>query len=298
MSETQAPLLLLTDLDGSLLDHHDYSPGPARSWLTRLRARGAWVVPNTSKTAAELTPLMRSLGLAGQPWIAENGGVVALPASWLSAYPLEEASAPDAHGLCRIAVAMPRRAILEVLEGLREEFAFEGFAAMSVARISELTGLGEADAALAGERDASEPLVWQDAPERLEEFRTRLASHGLKLTRGGRFHHVTGDTDKGVAARYLIARYRLCERVRPWTLGFGDGANDLPLLAAVDNAVLIPGVGDTSQRDRELAEYPLLADERRCFRANHPGPQGWVEGLRHWLANGQSEEWTSRGLRA
>lgn len=286
MSEVQPPLLLLTDLDGSLLDHHDYSPGPARAWLTRLRARGAWIVPNTSKTAAELAPLMKSLGLAGQPWIAENGGVVALPAHWLAAYPLQEASAPDEHGLCRVAVATPRNTILEVLETLATEFSFEGFAAMSVERICALTGLAPEEGSLAACRDASEPLVWNDTPERLEAFKARLTANDLRLTRGGRFHHVTGLTDKGVAARYLIARYRLCERTRPWTLGFGDGANDLPLLAAVDNGVLIPGVGDTSQRDCELTAFPGLEDERRCYRASAPGPAGWVEGLSHWLANG------------
>lgn len=286
MSEVQPPLLLLTDLDGSLLDHHDYSPGPARAWLTRLRARGDWIVPNTSKTAAELAPLMQSLGLAGQPWIAENGGVVALPAHWLAAYPLEQASDPDEHDLCRVAVATPRSTILAVLVSLEEEFSFEGFASMSTERICELTGLASQEAALAACRDASEPLIWQDSPARLDAFKARLAANDLRLTRGGRFHHVTGQTDKGVAARYLIARYRLCERVRPWTLGFGDGANDLPLLAAVDNGVLIPSEGDTSQRDRELAEFPGLRDERRCYRASAPGPIGWVEGLSHWLANG------------
>lgn len=290
MSEAHASILLLTDLDGSLLDHDDYSPGPARAWLTRLRARGAWVVPNTSKTPAELEPLMASLGLSGQPWIAENGGVVALPADWLSAYPLENASAPDAHGLCHVAVASSRHAILSVLEALAAEFTFEGFANMSLARISELTGLADSEAALASQREASEPLVWQDSPERLEEFRVRLSREGLKLTRGGRFHHVTGDSDKGVAARYLIARYRLCERRRPWTLGFGDGANDLPLLAAVDNGVLIPSVGDSTQRDSDMQQYPALSDERRCYRASAPGPVGWVEGLCHWLANGQNNE--------
>ena len=32
------PLIIFTDLDGSLLDHHDYSWKPAQPWLDKLAA--------------------------------------------------------------------------------------------------------------------------------------------------------------------------------------------------------------------------------------------------------------------
>lgn len=73
------PLLVFTDLDGTLLDHESYDWSPARQALNRLAALGALVVPATSKTRAEVAPLMAALGLTG-PAIVENGaGVAYLP---------------------------------------------------------------------------------------------------------------------------------------------------------------------------------------------------------------------------
>ena len=71
-------LLVFTDVDGTLLDHHDYSWDPARRALERLRDRGYPVVLTTSKTLAELEVLQRELGIEG-PVISENGALVALP---------------------------------------------------------------------------------------------------------------------------------------------------------------------------------------------------------------------------
>lgn len=48
------PRLLFTDLDGSLLDHHDYDWKPAEPWLDALRQAGVAVIPVTSKTRSEL----------------------------------------------------------------------------------------------------------------------------------------------------------------------------------------------------------------------------------------------------
>ncbi|WP_340638223.1 hypothetical protein [Salinicola tamaricis] len=57
------PLLVFTDLDGSLLDHHSYDWQPAAPWLERLAAAGVPVIPTTSKTRAELLALRRELAL-------------------------------------------------------------------------------------------------------------------------------------------------------------------------------------------------------------------------------------------
>ena len=73
----QLALLVFTDLDGTLLDHHSYSFSAALPALQRLRRARIPVIPVTSKTLAELAPLMRELDNA-HPCIAENGGLIAL----------------------------------------------------------------------------------------------------------------------------------------------------------------------------------------------------------------------------
>ena len=56
-------LLVFTDMDGTLLDHHDYSYAPALNMLDILKGRHIPVIPTTSKTKAELDSLMGDLSL-------------------------------------------------------------------------------------------------------------------------------------------------------------------------------------------------------------------------------------------
>jgi len=53
--------LVVTDLDGTLLNHHDYSFKEALSPLEKLEAHGIPVIINSSKTAAEIQQLRREL---------------------------------------------------------------------------------------------------------------------------------------------------------------------------------------------------------------------------------------------
>ena len=77
MIPLDSSLLIVTDLDGSLLDHHDYNWQAASEWLARLKQQQIPLVICSSKTAAEIIPLQKRLGIAGAPFIAENGARVA-----------------------------------------------------------------------------------------------------------------------------------------------------------------------------------------------------------------------------
>src|SRR5687768_8132133 len=74
--------LVFTDLDGTLLDHDTYSWEAARPALSRLRHLGIPLVLCSSKTAAELRPIAKRLGLQ-TPLIVENGGGIRLPRHFL-----------------------------------------------------------------------------------------------------------------------------------------------------------------------------------------------------------------------
>ena len=49
--------LVFTDLDGSLLDHHNYSYSDALPQLRQLERRGIPVIPASSKTRVEIERL-------------------------------------------------------------------------------------------------------------------------------------------------------------------------------------------------------------------------------------------------
>lgn len=71
-------VVIYTDLDGTLLDHHTYSAEAASATLSKLRGLGIPVIPCTSKTVAETRPIAAQLGLDG-PMIVENGAAVWIP---------------------------------------------------------------------------------------------------------------------------------------------------------------------------------------------------------------------------
>ncbi|WP_457807669.1 HAD-IIB family hydrolase [Kushneria sp. EE4] len=269
-STPQPPLLVFTDLDGSLLDHASYDYTPALAWLARLKKDAVPLIINTSKTAAEVMVLHQTLELVS-PFITENGASIHLPASWC----LDET--PDDRGWADIVLGVPYRRIRDVLEAVRatEGFGFRGFGDFSIKEVAEHTGLDSQGAELAHLREASEPLIWEDTDEALERFRLLLIGAGLSLTRGGRFYHVLGDNSgKGRAIAWLVDRYHLLKGRRPMTIGLGDGPNDVTMLESVDRAVLIRGEHDLTIN---------IAETVQLYTTTQKGPAGWSEGLDHWL---------------
>ncbi|HHU7986588.1 TPA: HAD-IIB family hydrolase, partial [Escherichia coli] len=54
MFSIQQPLLVFSDLDGTLLDSHSYDWQPAAPWLSRLHEANIPVILCSSKTSAEM----------------------------------------------------------------------------------------------------------------------------------------------------------------------------------------------------------------------------------------------------
>lgn len=262
MLRLNSSLMIVTDLDGSLLDHHDYNWDAASEWLARLKQQAIPVVFCSSKTAAEMIPLQKRLGLSGTPFIAENGAFIAFDGEQIAA---EE---PGEHYL----------ALCRSLKTLQPTFRFAGFHDFSDAEVARFTGLTLAEASQSRLRDASEVILWRDDSEKLEDFRMALAEHNLALTQGGRFWHVMpAGCGKGIALQQLQQHLEQRSGEKRTTLGLGDGPNDVPMLEQVDYAVVIKGFSKT----------PVILtrrDQQNVYHTAHAGPLGWREGLDYFLA--------------
>ncbi|WP_386082932.1 HAD-IIB family hydrolase [Vreelandella sp. F11] len=267
------PRLIVTDLDGSLLDHHSYDFSPAAPWLARLKQMGVPVIPVTSKTRAELIPLREALGLTATPFIAENGAVIGLPPGWCHARLDRPGSGRDGVVIKHPGVDIGFiRARLKVWRE-RLNIRFTRMGELSVPEVMELTGLDAVRARDARQREGSEPLLWHDSEVALASFRAALEGDGLQLTQGGRFWHVMGlSADKGSAVEWLVKRFTALRGRTPISLGLGDGPNDITMLEAVDQAVVIRGC-------HELAVEPHNAS---LYRTDATGPTGWAEGVAYW----------------
>ena len=71
--------IVVSDLDGSLLDHYSYSFEKARQALGLLRKLNIPLIFNTSKTLPETIDIASEIGIRS-PLIVENGGGIFLPA--------------------------------------------------------------------------------------------------------------------------------------------------------------------------------------------------------------------------
>ena len=255
------PLLVFTDLDGSLLDHHNYSFTGAEEALLRLHQLAIPLILTTSKTRAEIQKLQKHLGLH-EAFIAENGGGIYLPPG----HPMENLSGLQQIGTyhCK-EFGRPYTYIREIFLKFRERYSLKGFGDMRIEEIMQTTGLGREDASLAAQRDFTEPFLFLVEP-RLQELREKVAPHGLAITRGGRFYHLmSADQDKGRAVAETTRLFQAAFPGRITTVGLGDADNDYDMLKAVDIPVLIP------KPDGNFA--PL--DVQGMRKAPFPGSRGW-----------------------
>ena len=261
------PALVFTDLDGTLLDHDCYSAGAALDALRELEAHGVPVIMNTSKTFAE-TLEYQALLQAPTPFIAENGGVVCVPEDFPFAVEADRHES-GYHLLIQPpgieAIVARVRRIGDVL-GAR----FDTFQQRDATWVSGQTGLDSYHAELARRRLGSLPILWQDVDGKLASFREALASEGLGLLRGGRFHHVVGPWDKASGMQQVLSLYASLGWSGIQCIALGDSPNDETMLAAADIAVAV--------RDHRGQHLSLAGHPHPVFTLSS-GPAGWSEAV-------------------
>lgn len=231
--------LIITDLDGTLLDPSTYSWDAARHALALIRTRRIPLILASSKTRTEIERLRVQLK-HDDPFIVENGGALFIPKG-LFGFPLDGAILRGPYQIVEIGTPYVRlRTALKELE-LETGVTVRGFGDMSPDEIAELTGLSVAEATLAKQREYDEPFLVTAGEEAIEAFVEKARARGLTYTHGGRFHHLLGPSDKGRACRYIIDCYRRAGGADAplTTVALGDGLNDRPMLDVVDRPILI-----------------------------------------------------------
>jgi mannosyl-3-phosphoglycerate phosphatase len=265
-------LIVITDLDGTLLDEQSYRYDASLPAVRTLQALGIPLVLCSSKTGCEMVRLWRELGLR-DPFICENGGAVWFPKGYFP-FPVSEATARGDLETISLGtdITIVRHALRESAASLA--LRVRSFGAMSAEEVSRLTGLPRDQASLALQREYDEPFIVEgDGAERLF---AALRDRGLTVTFGGRLFHVTGGHDKGRAVKLLQALYR---RKDPacFSVGLGNSGNDLPLLREVDRPILIRNAGGSYDAEVLLA-MPEIEKTRE------PGPAGWSAAIAQVLA--------------
>ncbi len=245
-------LIIVTDLDGTLLDHHTYSFQAAKPALDTLKRVGIPLVLATSKTAAEVREIHTSLDLGPTPAIVENGAGYFYP---------DHADTDGVTAYQRI-----RAALSALPTELRERF--RGFGDMDDSEVAEITGLSCEAAQRARNRSHSEPCLWAGTPQTLDRFKAELSKHGMEARFGGRFLTLSFGRTKADAMRELTETLS-AEK----TVALGDAPNDTEMLEAADWGFII--------RNDTGTTLPPLAGETdgRIRRTAQEGPAGWNDAV-------------------
>jgi len=272
MQQPQPPLprpgrtILYSDLDGTFLDHHTYSWREAAPALAAALARSVPLVFCSSKTQAEIRHI-REAASVGDPFIAENGAAVFIPAGYFSS------AVPGAvrRGSFEvIELGTPYAMLVEVLRRVREGLSCRvvGFSDLSEAELAADCGLSMEEARRAKQRGYDEAFkVLEAGPADLERLLGRIREAGFRWTVGGRYFHLFGNNDKGQAVSRLTEIFR-GEAGSVCTVGLGDSLNDLPLLEAVDYPVLV-------RKPNGRYDPQVLEALSSVKLARGVGPTGW-----------------------
>lgn len=260
MLDLSSQLMIISDLDGSLLDHYNYDWKPAQAWLDQLYKHEVPVVFCTSKTAIEVQSLQQQMQL-DWPFICENGATV-----YIKHEPHVMATQPE--------YALNYTQICKKISEIQQQGDYQciGFCNMSAQDVSQYTGLSLHSAGQAKIRLGSEPLLWQDSEQQRVKFTQQLHTMGLEMIQGGRFWHVVNQgANKAFALDYLLKHYTNKNFI---TVGLGDSPNDLQLLEFTDYSVVIK-----NHKDQHIE----LQKQQQVKYTDGYGPTGWAEGLSYFI---------------
>ncbi len=263
----QRRVLVFTDFDGTLLDHYSYSFEAASDCMRRLQDLGIPIIPNTSKTFAEVKQLQQQMSL-NTPLIIENGAAIYMPKNFL---PEKPRGAVWHNGYWIKTFAQKRIYWQGMIKKIEASHLgqFESFGSMDLERIMEVTGLDEDSAELASQRQFGEPLLWKGTDKQRDAFINKTKKLGASPLLGGRFLHICGDSNKGKAMMWLQAEYKRQHSGKIVTsIALGDGNNDVDMLEVADTAVRIIS---------PVHSPPNLERTHKVYTSTKFGPEGWAE---------------------
>ncbi len=299
-----AKIIIITDLDGTLLHPKTYSFEAATAALNMIKEKEIPLVLCSSKTRAEIEVYRKRLNNK-HPFISENGGGIFIPEGYFSEIPSPQPSPTRGEGDSNtspvqrrggdglmgddvsiipppltgggkgegekytvITLGKPyseiRNAFIEIRKRLK--IKAKGFGDFSAEDVAALARLPLSEAMLAKARDFDEPFIFEEGENRIEEFLDAIEDAGLHWTQG-RFYHIMGDNDKGKAVKILKGFYEK-EHGKITTIGLGDRFNDLPLLNEMDYPVLVKNEDST---------YDERINPPNLIKAEGIGPEGWNE---------------------
>lgn len=266
-------IIIFTDLDGTLLDYSTYSFEDALPALYLLKQLAIPFILCSSKTRKEIEYYRKKLDNS-HPFISENGGGIFIPKNYFGLTTVSaqvDVVEENDYTIVRLGAQYPD--LRMAVESLRKEgFDVRGFGDMSVRELAKTANMNREEAQMAKMRDFDEPFIFNGPPHKLPELFESISEKGYKFTQG-RFFHILGSSNKGIAVSILIELYKTrYGDIR--TIAIGDSPNDIPMLESVDLPVLV---------QKQDGTYDPQIDMPKLIKAEGIGPLGWNKAVLEFI---------------
>lgn len=267
--------VIFTDLDGTLLDHHDYSWQPASEAISAAQSHNIPIIINTSKTRSEVNTLLIEMPLDSQPFVVENGSAIVFPSiSGQLLSKLKNKSQYQVIDNQHVWVFGEKRHLLcKWLMNIREQYSYklESYQDWSTETIMEKTGLSENKALESQNKEFSEPFQWFDTNENLSVFTQLAEAQGYSVLKGGRFYHLQGAVTKASVFDFFRNHQGVIfpDASSLKIIALGDNHNDVDMLNRADLAVCIKS---------PVNAFPSVSNSAVIY-SHQIGPKGWNEEL-------------------
>ncbi len=256
-------IIVITDLDGCLLDPRTYDAEEAKPYLNVLINRGIRIIFNSSKTRLEQL-YYREIWGVNDIFVVENGAAIH--------YPRRKSYEITINGIPRRVI---EEGIRDIIDKTKRKLLW--LEDMTPADFSNITGLPVDISVFALEREYStlfHPL--RISSDELKKVIAEIEARGFRVSTGsGRVYLVTGDHDKGLATKQVINMvstiYVKTHRHLVF-IGVGDGMNDYPMLRYTDYSIVL---GNKDLYNKLL----LVKKPYQVIYVDERGPKAWFTAI-------------------
>ena len=244
--------LIFSDLDGTLLDHNNYTFDQALPALNWIKKKNIPLILASSKTYEEMLHLQSEL-MIDHPFIFENGSGIHFKKKIIQ-------------------FGFNLSLIHDKINSLNKEFNFNFYSKLNVEEVIKLTGLSRQLAKASQNRLFSDPIIWLDREDKQYEFINIVSELGFNVIKGGRFLTICSHHDKSNALKWIKNEYEKQHEKSFLTIGLGDGENDIKMIEASDIKILIKNNNDHLK-------------QANWIFSKQTGPKGWNDELLKVLKN-------------
>jgi mannosyl-3-phosphoglycerate phosphatase family protein len=263
-------LVVVTDIDGSLLEPGTRSLPDERAALDFLAARGIPLVINSSRTRAEIERLHQTFQML-TPFISEHGSALFVHEGAFRSVP---ARARSAVGGRVIEFGRRYHEVVETLRLTSRELGVDivGFAELTIEDVARELGVPIVEAQLAKLREYTELFrIVDDRDATRSRLIKALRRRGLRCWPVGAHQLVSTTGDRAESLGTLKAMWRESWG-EPLIIGFADSEDDVAWLRHTDVAVFVQH-NSVGVPPRVLSKLPTVHVTRS------PGRAGWSEAI-------------------